>query len=253
MKRILLCLGVVCLLVPAALAGDRWVTLFNGNDLTGWEGDPKLWSVQDGAITGSTKGNPLKYNKFLLWTGKLENFELKCKFRMEGGNSGIQYRSKQYADGEFRVGGYQADMAVGGNFTGILYEERARGILALVGQKIIIDPKGDKYLVGSLGDDILGKKFDIKEWHDYLIVAKGNHLQQFIDGKQTIDLIDHQEKARALDGILAFQLHVGGDMVVQFKDIQLKNLPSGGVLSVEQAPIPEDAKLLTPKKKKDAK
>lgn len=255
MKRILLSLGVVCLAVSAASAGrEGWVSIFNGKDLTGWEGDPKLWSVQDGAITGSTKGNPLKYNKFLLWTGKLENFELKCKFRMEGGNSGIQYRSKHLTKaGEYVVGGYQADMAVGGNFTGILYEERGRGILAQVGQKIIIDPKGDKYLVGSLGDDILGKKFDIKEWHDYLIIGKGNHLQQFIDGKQTIDVIDHQENARALEGILAFQLHVGGDMIAQFKDIQLKTLPSGGVLSVEQAPIPEGATLVGGKKKKDAK
>jgi hypothetical protein len=229
----------------ARAADDDWTSIFNGKDLKGWEGDPKLWSVKDGAITGSTVGNPLKYNKFLLWTGKLENFELKCKFRMDGGNSGIQYRSKHLKDkGEFVVGGYQADMAVGGNFTGILYEERGRGILAQVGQKIIIDPKGQKFQVGTLGDagSILGKKFDIKEWHDYLIVGKGNHLQQFIDGKQTIDVIDHDEARRALDGILALQLHVGGDMVVQFKDVQLKKLPAGGVLSFQDAPIPPDAK-----------
>src|SRR5438270_10953540 len=172
-------LCAVCLLaagVTATAAGDdRWISIFNGKDLSGFEGDPKLWSVKDGAITGSTVGNPLKYNKFLLWTGKLENFELKCKFRMDGGNSGIQYRSKHDTKaGEFVVGGYQADMAVGGNYTGILYEERGRGILAQVGQKVIIDPKGAKYLVGSLGEtgSILGKKFDIKDWHDYLIVAQ---------------------------------------------------------------------------------
>jgi hypothetical protein len=253
MKRMLFALSLVCLGLAAAKGAEGdWVSIFNGKDLTGWQGDPKLWSVKDGAVTGSTVGNPLKYNKFLLWTGKLENFELKCKFRMEGGNSGIQYRSKHLEKaGEFVVGGYQADMAVGGNFTGILYEERGRGILAQVGQKIIIDPNGDKYLVGSLGDagTILGKDFDIKKWHDYLIVAKGNHLRQFIDGKQTIDVIDHQEKARALEGILAFQLHVGGDMIVQFKDIQLKKLPAGGVLSALQAPIPPGAKPVGGKKK----
>jgi hypothetical protein len=243
MKRLLFALCVLGLGVPALLAADDdWVSIFNGKDLMGWEGDPKLWSVKDGAITGSTIDNPLKYNKFLLWTGTVDNFELKCKFRMDGGNSGIQYRSKHLKDkGEFVVGGYQADMAVGGNYTGILYEERGRQILAQVGQKIIIDPKGTKYLVGSLGDG-LGKKFDIKEWHDYLIVAKGNHLQQFIDGKQTIDVIDHDQAGRALDGILALQIHVGGDMITQFKDIQLKKLPAGGVLSLEQAPIPKDAK-----------
>jgi Domain of Unknown Function (DUF1080) len=246
MKRLFFAVLVLGLGAAASLAADEgWVSLFNGKDLTGWQGDPKLWSVKDGAITGSTIGNPLKYNKFLLWDGVLDNFELKCKFRMEGGNSGIQYRSKHLKDkGEFVVGGYQADMAVGGNFTGILYEERGRGILAQVGQKIIIDPKGAKYLVGSLGEggNVLGKKFDIKEWHDYLIIAKGNHLQQFIDGKQTIDVIDHDEGRRALQGILALQLHVGGDMIAEFKDIQLKKLPTGGVHSLQEAPIPADAK-----------
>ncbi len=253
MKRLLCALAILCLGVTAARsADDDWTSLFNGKELTGWEGDPKLWSAKDGTITGSTVGNPLKYNKFLLWTGKLENFELKCKFRMEGGNSGIQYRSKHLEKaGEFVVGGYQADMAVGGSYTGILYEERGRGILAQVGQKVIIDPKGAKYLVGSLGsvESIMGKKFDIKEWHDYRIVAKGNHLQQFIDGKQTIDLIDHQTDRRALEGILALQLHVGGDMIVQFKDMQLKKLPAGGVLSPEEAPIPQNAELIGGKKK----
>src|SRR5436305_10874805 len=107
MKRLLFAL---VLLVGAAstlcAADDNWISIFNGKDLTGWEGDPKLWSVKDGALTGSTVGNPLKYNKFLLWTGKVDNFELKCKFRMEGGNSGIQYRSKHLKDkGEWVVGG----------------------------------------------------------------------------------------------------------------------------------------------------
>ena len=241
----------LALAVPAAL-GQDWESLFNGRDLSGWDGDQTLWSVKDGAITGATtKDAPLKYNKFLLWSGKLENFELKLKFRMEGGNSGVQYRSKHLEKaGEFVVGGYQADMDSGGGFTGILYEERGRGILAQRGQKVIIDPNGDKYLVGSLGDakDLLGK-FDIKEWHDYHIVANGNHLKQFIDGKQTVDVIDHHDKARALDGILAFQIHVGPAMVVQFKDIQLKRLPAGGVKAPDETPLPPDAEKIGAKKK----
>src|SRR5262245_31876234 len=99
MKRLLFAVCVLGLGLPALAADGDWVSIFNGKDLTGWEGDPKLWSVKDGAITGSTVGNPLKkYNKFLLLKGKLENFELKCKFRMEGGNSGIQYRSKHLTD-----------------------------------------------------------------------------------------------------------------------------------------------------------
>jgi len=248
MRRLLFTICFLGLAGSAAIAEDNgWVSIFNGKDLTGWEGNPKLWSVKDGAITGSTIGNPLKYNQFLLWTGKVDNFELKCKFRMEGGNSGIQYRSKHLKDrGDFVVGGYQADMDAGGKFTGILYEEQGRGILAQVGQKIIIDPKGAKHISGSLGnsESIFGKKFDIKDWHDYLIIANGNHLQQFIDGKQTIDVVDHDKSGRALDGILALQLHTGFDMIAQFKDIELKKLPAGGVLSPEKAPNQFDAKIV---------
>lgn len=247
MKRLLATLTLLTFGATATLADDGWVSIFDGKDLKGYEGDPSLWSVKDGAITGSTVGHRIPYNKFLLWTGKVENFELKCKFRMDGGNSGIQYRSRHLTKaGQFVVGGYQADMDAGGQFTGILYEERARGILAQVGQKIIIDPKGRKHLVGSLGTraSILGKNFNIKDWHDYLIVGKGNHLQQFIDGKQTIDVIDLDTAHRAMEGIIAFQLHAGFDMVAQFKDVQLKKLPEGGILSPEQAPIPADAKVV---------
>ena len=247
MKRILAAVTLLTLVAGATAADEGWVSIFDGKTLKGYEGDTSLWSVKDGAITGSTVGHRIPYNKFLLWTGKLDNFELKCKFRMDGGNSGIQYRSKHLKKaGEFVVGGYQADMDADNRFTGILYEERARGILAQVGQKIIIDTKGKKHLVGSLGTraSILGKGFNIKEWHDYLIVGKGNHLQQFIDGKQTIDVIDLDAKRRALEGIMAFQLHAGFDMVAQFKDVQLKKLPAGGILTPEQAPIPADAKVI---------
>lgn len=237
MKRLVVSMFVLACVVSTGLSGEGdWVSIFNGKDLKGWEGDTQLWSVKDGTITGSTVGAKLTYNKFLLWTGKVDNFELKCKFRMEGGNSGIQYRSKHLKDkGEWVVAGYQADMDAKGGFTGILYEEgTGRNILATVGQKVVIEPDGKKKVVGKLGDNILGKDFDIKNWHDYLIVAKGNHLQQFIDGKQTIDLVDHQESKRAMEGILALQLHVGPGMTVQFKDIQLKKLPPGGVIPPEK-------------------
>lgn len=228
------------LLTGAIARGQDFVPIFNGKDLTGWEGDKTLWSVSDGAITGTTsKEAPLKYNKFLLWKdGKLENFELKLKFRITAGNSGIQYRSKHLTDkGEYVVGGYQADFEAGQGFTGILYEERGRGILAQRGTKVVIDKKGGKHVTGQLGDpkEIISS-YKPAEWNDYLVIAKGNHLQQFINGKQTIDVIDLHEDKRALEGILAFQIHVGPPMIVQFKDILLKRLPAGGIVDAE---IPE--------------
>ncbi len=77
---------------------DGFVSLFNGKDLSGWEGDPELWSVEDGCITGKTNGpDHLKYNKFLIWRdGEVADFELRCEFRLEGNNnSGVQYRSRE--------------------------------------------------------------------------------------------------------------------------------------------------------------
>lgn len=221
-------LGVCCVFLFGinAFAQD-WVSLFNGKDLTGWEGNKDRWSVKNGAITGTTtKENPLKTNTFLIWKGgTLRDFELKLKFRMDGGNSGVQYRSKHLEKaGDYVVGGYQADID-GGGFIGILYEERGRGILAKRGEKVVIDEKGKKEVVGTLGDAkeiIAGYK--PTEWNEYHIIAKGNHLQQFLNGKQTIDVVDNQKDKAAAEGILALQLHTGPPMIIQFKDLQLKKL-----------------------------
>jgi hypothetical protein len=215
-------------------AGEKgFLRIFNGKDLTGWEGNPKLWSVKDGAITGqTTPDNPAKGNTFLIWTnGTVADFELRCSFKLTPGdgkgfaNSGIQYRSKVLDPANWVVGGYQADMEAGPTYTGILYEERMRGILALRGQKVVLGKDGKKQVVGSLGDAAeIGAAIKKGDWNDYVIIAKGNHLQQFINGKQTVDVVDEDEAKRASSGVLALQLHAGPPMTVQFKNIRLKKL-----------------------------
>ena len=207
-------------------AQEGTVSLFNGRDLAGWDGDPKFWTVKDGAITGvSTAENPVKTNTFLIWKGgKVKNFELWAKFRLEGNNSGIQYRSKDL--GEWRVGGYQADMDAANTYTGILYEERGRGILANVGTKSTVRPNGQVQVTGSVGDPAEIKAAIRKDdWNEYRITARGNHLVHEINGKVTAELIDEDEAKRAMEGVLALQLHSGPPMTVRFKDIRLKMLP----------------------------
>jgi len=239
-----MCLRICSILLLAGIVGSansqEAENLFNGKDLTGWTGDPKLWSVEDGAITGKTDGK-LPYNKFLIHQGApLEDFELTLKFRIKGGNSGIQFRSKHLKDaGEFVVGGYQADIESSGKYMGINYEERGRGILAERGQKVVIGPDGKKAVVGSLGDPakmLEGVKFD--DYQEYKVIAKGNRIWQFVAGKPTVEIVDHQADKRALSGILALQIHVGPAMVVQFKDIQLKRLPKSELTKPEETPIP---------------
>ena len=234
------------LAITAAFSGislAKEITLFNGKDLSGWEGNKALWSVEDGAITGKTAPSPdnpqkstLRHNTFLVWKeGKLENFELRFKYRIPtaSGNSGAQYRSlfvEEGADGPI-ISGYQADFEAGTKYSGILYEERGRGILALRSQQVKVVPdaeNAEKHKVevtGSLGDsDAIQASIKQGDWNDYLIVAKGNHLQHFINGKQTVDVLDEQLKART-EGFLALQMHAGPPMTVQFKDIVLKELP----------------------------
>src|SRR5687767_2363639 len=118
--------------------------LFNGQDLNGWDGNPAFWSVKEGKIVGQTTAeNPTKGNTFLIWrAGQLDDFELRLSYRIVGGNSGIQYRSKDL--GNWVVGGYQGDFEAGDKYSGILYEEKARGILAERGQKVTIAGDGEK-------------------------------------------------------------------------------------------------------------
>jgi hypothetical protein len=217
-------------LVPGAEQGFR--SIFDGKDLTGWEGNPKLWSVKDGAITGQTTAdNPAKGNTFLIWTnGTLADFELRCSFKLVPGdaqgfaNSGIQYRSKVVDPANWVVGGYQADMEAGKTYTGILYEERFRGIMAERGQKVVWDNNDKKQVVGSVGDaDAIEASIKKGDWNEYMIIAKGNHLQQFVNGKQTIDVTDDCEAKRAMSGVLALQLHAGPPMMAQFKSIRIKS------------------------------
>ncbi len=217
-------------------AGDNEVgfeNLFNGRDLTGWVGNPKLWSVKDGVIVGQTTADvPTKGNTFLIWTnGVVGDFELRCSFKVVPGddknfaNSGIQYRSKVLDSTNWVVGGYQADMEAGANYTGILYEERMRGILAERGQKVVLDKDCKKQVVGSVGSSQeIQAAIKQREWNEYVIIAKGNHLQQWINGKQTIDVVDDCEAQRAMSGILALQLHAGAPMTAEFQNIRLKKL-----------------------------
>ena len=230
-----LILGAV-LLAPSALvfgAEQGFVKIFNGKDLTGWGGNPKFWSVKDGAISGQTTAdNPAKGNTFMIWTnGTVGDFEFRCSFRLTPGdsqgfaNSGIQYRSKVVDPANWVVHGYQADMEAGSTYTGILYEEGGRGIMVGRGEKVVWDKEGKKQVVGSVGD-AAAIEASIKkgEWNDYVVIAQGNHLQQFVNGKQTIDVVDEDAAKRAMTGVLALQLHAGPPMMAQFKDIRLKKL-----------------------------
>jgi hypothetical protein len=244
---ILSCLftGPLTAAAPAA-PPDGFRTIFNGTDLTDWEGSPEYWSVKDGCLTGVTDGT-LKYNRFIIWRGgKLKNFELRVQVKVTpGGNSGINYRSQHRPDlGDGVVTGYQCDVVANrADYNGMLYEERGRRILAHTGEKVIIDREGQPWVV----DSFPVKQFEPGQWHDFRILVRGNHHQHWIDGHPTAEAIDLDEKGRALEGILGVQIHVGPAMEIQYRNFYLKDLPDDvPLITAEQAPVPNSAVKVVP-------
>ena len=233
MKKIITTMGLAAfVLAGQAVAAEKgFEKIFDGKTLKGWNGNPKLWSVKDGAITGqTTKENPTKGNTFIIWEGKTGNFDLRLDYKIIGGNSGIQYRSFK-ADGpdEWRIGGYQADFEAGDTYSGICYGERFRGILSLRGKKTTLtvgdDGKLKKEVEEFAKDADIAKAIKKEDWNSYRIVARNFNLTHYINDVKTTQVVDHDRKTRRADGLLALQLHAGPPMTVQFKNIRIKELP----------------------------
>jgi Domain of Unknown Function (DUF1080) len=208
-------------------AADGFGSIFNGQNLAGWDGDSRFWSVRSGVIRGETTLQALPTgNTFLIWRGgKLADFELKLQFRIQNGNSGVQYRSKDL--GNWVVSGYQAEIENKLGKVGFLYDEKGRKFLANVGEAVEVGMDGKPRVTGQLGSRqafIDRGYYREKDWNEYRIVARGPRIEHWLNGHQTIALIDNDPRGRALEGILALQIHRGPPMVVEFKDIQLKNL-----------------------------
>ncbi len=198
-------------------------SIFNGKDLSGWKGDLTRWSVKDGANTGTTtKERPLPHNQFLIWNDSVSDFEFKAEFRLIGdNNSGVQYRSQAIEGaGDFRVKGYQADIHAKPSYTGMLYDEGGRGIVAQRGQRVVVNDKGEKNVIAET-DPVV--KEDLTVWNTIEIRAVGDRLIHLINGKVTVDITDLDTKNREFKGLLALQIHAGGPMVIQFRKLKLRD------------------------------
>jgi hypothetical protein len=239
------CLFLLTLFATTAFAQDGFTSLFNGKDLTGWDGDPKLWKVENGIVIGTCGGpDALANNSFLIWRGgKVTDFELRAAIRVVGdNNSGIQYRSRELPKaGPWVITGYQCDIHPAIEHTGMTYEEKGRGIFGLNGRNVMVDPGGALWLLNE-HDPV---KVDVSQWNEYTVIARGNHLVHKINGQTTSELIDHQEKGRALEGLLAIQLHGGNPNSVQVKNLRLKPLTDGKLLAFDAAALPAGAKKIS--------
>jgi putative heme-binding domain-containing protein len=214
---------------------DGFISLFNGKDLTGWEGLAGYWSVKDGVLQGSETRENSKQTFLVLSASKADpkkyaNFELHLtyKFATPTGNSGVQFRSKIIDPATYRVGGYQADFDGNAQYDGGFYDEAGgaggRAIMANRGFKTTWD-KDNKRNNESLGmsREELAATIKKGDWNSMVLTVKGNTMRIAINGKVLGELIDNSPKAVS-EGLIALQMHQGYTMTIQFKDMKIKLL-----------------------------
>ncbi len=222
-------LAATVALPRAATAGGEseengFVRIFNGEDLSGWEGKEGAWTVRDGAITSTG----FDEKNWLIWRGgKLRDFVLRLKFRFVEGNSGVQVRSKEIRP--FTVRGYQVEVASHDEM-GLWHHSLApagyRSHLATAGQKVRIRPDGEKLTERFARAEKVQKVCKDGEWNRMTVIGKGPKLVQKINGVVFAKLVDKDRKHSSRSGLLALQDH-GGGTTVQFKDIRVKHLGEG--------------------------
>ncbi|MEM9644747.1 MAG: DUF1080 domain-containing protein [Planctomycetota bacterium] len=212
-------------------------SIFNGNDLEGWDGDSRLWSVKDGVIHGeTTKENAAKGNTFLIWSGgDVADFELRLSFRCNAvNNSGIQYRSSRVTEGpkatnDWVLKGYQHEIRNEEDFPnvpGFIYDEKgSRKRICIVGEVAEWNADGKKVIRDDLIDqDGFRDLMKVDDWNDVVIIAKGNHIRHYLNGKLILDFTDNDPERALSKGVLALQLHAGKPMWTEFKNIRLHRM-----------------------------
>ncbi|MBL9080821.1 MAG: DUF1080 domain-containing protein [Planctomycetales bacterium] len=189
----------------AAGPAEERISLFDGQSFAGWEGNLKMFRLEDGAIVGGNLKERIPNNEFLCTTKEYENFELRLKFKVlgEGVNAGVQFRTKRIPN-HHEVIGYQAD--IGQKYWGALYDESRR-------KKILAQPTAE----------ILAKAAKPDDWNDYVIRAEGNRIQLWLNGVQTVDYTE-TDAGIEKRGVIAVQIHGGPPSEAWYKDISIVQL-----------------------------
>jgi hypothetical protein len=226
--------------MPAALAADEYQSLFNGQDLTGWDGDPRFWRAEDGAIVGqTTESNKAEKNTFLIYRGgEFGDFQLQFEYQVDGYNSGVQYRSEE--KDKWNVGGYQADFEARWHasdngpvdqYSGMFFDEQGRMFMGQRGEAVIVRPNSQQpnkphiEKIGTLGDSAeLESVIRRDGWNQYQVIANGYQFTHVINGRVMAVGIDLDTINRRASGIIAFQLHSGPPMQIKLRNIRIREL-----------------------------
>ncbi len=190
--------------LPAVVETAGFTPLVNGDSLDGWDGDKQLWSANDGVLIGRSNG--LKDNEFLAYTRRFGSFVLALNFRLTDGqgNSGVQFRSVRIPGTE--MSGYQAD--IGEGYWGALYDESRRNM-------VLAYPRAEAV-----------RGVHRSGWNRYAIRAMGDKITLTLNGQETVREYKEADPAIARDGLVAVQMHAGGSMEVQFRDMMIQPLPT---------------------------
>ena len=194
--------------MAAASPPDGRAGLFNGRDLAGWEGDPAVWRVRDGAIVGgSLEGNPR--NEFLATTRRFRNFVLRLEYKLVGTegfvNGGVQFRSVRVMEPPNEMSGYQAD--IGAGHSGSLYDESRR----------------KKFLARANAAQIQQLE-KVGEWNRYEIRGEGRKVTLALNGQPTLTFTE-DDPGVELDGFIALQIHGNCKAEIAFRNFELVELP----------------------------
>jgi hypothetical protein len=219
---------ILCWFVNTVLYAQHpevgFTSMFNGQDLSGWEGQGKFWKVQDGAIVGETK-EASQQTIFLYWKGgEPADFEMRCQLRISGreANSGIQIRSQRRPNWD--TYGYQADFDESGYCVGNLYifGREPLATFAQRGDSVIIDSLGKRSVNNFADPARLLDAYKRGGWNDYRIVARGRQVTVYLNGVLMSKVEDYEQKYFLPKGIIALQLHSGAPMRVEFKDLRIR-------------------------------
>lgn len=209
----------ISFLLRAADVEAGFTSIFNGKDLTGWEGMEGAWTVKDGAITPKVS----KTNNWVIWRGgQPADFELRLSFRYHTGNSGVQVRSLEFEP--FQVRGYQVEVAPQ-NKMGLWHHSKApekyRSKLALAGEETVYAADGKKTIKKVADPDTVKSAYKEDDWNELVVIAKGPKVIQKINGVIFSQVTDHDEKYSTSKGFVAFQDH-GKGTKVEFKNVRIR-------------------------------
>jgi hypothetical protein len=223
-----------------------YTSLFDGKTLSGWDGRPGVWSVDNGAIVGESTAEKNAGNTFLVYHGvDAKDFDLKLEIKVEwGGGSGVQYRSstgipagrvpgkgEPPLDPRWVMIGPQADFWLqttehAKQYSGQLYSQNtSRGIIAWRGQVVQSLPGKFPQLVGVIGDrGQLGTLVRDGEWNQYTIIARGGVILHILNGQLMAVLVDDDPaSSNNVSGLFGLQIEAT-PCRVSFRNLWLKKI-----------------------------